>query len=337
MLAAGGGALLLWACTITQSLDYLQEGGEDGGPGGEAGALPVLVAAQTKPELLAQDTASLYWTSAGSLLSVAKSGGEPRQLGTLPGLARYLAVDPDLGGAVFVAVGKSILRFPKDGSDAGVIFTGGNAAPATSVVAVDEAALFVLQYADTAEDSFILRMAKDGGAGVGLTDAGPTFMTLSPSTVVWFDLIGENGALRELPKTAAPGTASKAFPLGPNDDAPAASSHLAADDSSFYWSTEGIVSLPSVVSQSRGGGPVVTLHRGTENDVFGNVAVDATHVFALENKSGVLYRIAKAGGAAERFAERLSAPTSFVVDATNVYVAVEGVGPKGGAILKTKK
>lgn len=351
LLATSAVTITLVACTVTQSLDYLQQGAPgdlpetgavEGGDvdGGSTTRTPVVVVPdQTKPGLLAQDSAALYWVAAGKVFSASKAGGPPRQLGVVPAsTARHLAADPSPTGFVFVAVGTDIVSFAKDGSDAGgVIFKGPTGAPATDTVVADDDAVFVLQYDDVNDGSRVFRMAKDGGAVVDVVDSGAGAITTSATSVFWIDPLETDYTFFEQSKTAPPGPPIGTFPLGQNDDAPASSRSIAVDDQFLYWATDGAINNPAIVSRKREPtASVLALYRGAVEDVFGDVAIDGKHVYFIETSKGTVARVVKEGGPAEILATGLQVPSGLVVDATHVYVSVENTGTTGAILSLTK-
>ena len=357
-LAAGAAAAaVLVACTLTQSLDYLQKG--DGGgapvaieagdaPSGEAGVdggngrVPIWqVPGQTKPDLLALDAQSLYWVADGKILSVPKAtGGTPKLLGTVPPSTSALTSDADPGGSVFAAVGTDVLRFPKDGSGgAGVkVFAPGPGATIADSIGADDASLFVLQYDSTGTgvDARILRMAKDGGAPSDISgDGGATTMTLDPASVLWLSADPGRSAFIQHQKTAPADTDSAIFTLGPNDNLPTLSTEIAIDDANLYWITVDAASTKAlIVSRKRAAAAsAVTIYLGTPDDTLGKIAVDTAFVYALDTHASALLRVPKAGGDRENLLTGLKQPTSLVVDDSGIYLA-DAFSGVNGVILK---
>lgn len=349
LLGAGGVAVALVACTVTQSLDYLQTGVDGSvdpetgmvGEGGDASASRepvVLVPNQTSPGLLAQDSGSLYWVAAGEVLSVSKAGGTPRRLGAVAANdAHDLAVDSDPAGFVFVGVGVDVMRFPKDGSDGGVVFKGTLPALQVDTLTADDTSVFVLQK-NADDESRIFRMAKDGGAVSDIADSGLGVMTTGATSVFWLDEdLDLEPSFLEQAKTALPGPPIARYPFGNSEATPEASRSFATDEQSFYWS-----SVDTIVSRRRDpAAGIVALHRAGDNDVFGDVAIDGEFVYFLVSDvvsatKGRVARVAKKGGEPEIFATNLQQPSSLVVDATKVYVTVENTGATGTIITLTK-
>jgi hypothetical protein len=352
-------AAVLVACTLTQSLDYLQKG--DGGgaplvteagdaPNGEAGVdgggrVPVWqVPGQTKPDLLALDVQSLYWVADGKVFSVPKAtGGTPKLVGTVPPATSSLTVDADPAGFVFAAVGTDVLRFPKDGSGgAGVkVFAPGAGATIADAIGADDSSLFVLQYdsAGTGVDARILRMAKDGGAPSDISgDGGATTMTLDPASVLWLSADPGKSAFVQHTKTAPADSDSAIFTLGPNDNLPTLSTEIAVDDTNLYWFTIDAASTKAlIVSRKRqAAASAVTIYLGTPDDALGKIAVDTAFVYALDTHASALLRVPKGGGERENLLTGLKQPTSLVVDDSGIYLS-DAVSGMNGTILKVAK
>lgn len=353
-VSCASAAAVLAACTLTQSLEYLQQGGGEGGivdpdsssggDGGREGGGPrpgeVIVPNLSKPDFLAQDATSLYWAAAGTVQSVPKAGGTPRTLGTAAGVTS-LAVDPAADGFVFVAAGREVVRFPKSGADAGVVFSAPATTAAVDTVLADDKALFVLQADQLGEASLVRKMGKDGTGQVDLAgDAGlASLMTQDESTLFWMDSTITPSTFYELAKSAAPGTQPNPLAFLVDDDYPLSSREVAADGTNLYWTVENAGNVPLIVSRKRQkSADAIVLYRGTGDGAFGGIALDATFVYALDLKAGSVVRVAKSGTTpgAEVVLDGLSGPRSIVVDATNIYVTIEATGALG-AVVKRKK
>ncbi len=354
-LCVGGtaAAAVLFACTLTQSLDYLQKG--DGGVsapiveagdgpnvegGGEAGGrTPVWqVTAQTKPDFLALDAQNVYWIADGKVLTVPKAtGGMPKLLGTVPPNASALAVDADPAGFAFVSVGTSVLRVAKDGSSATAsvtVFNPGGGATNADTIGADQSSLFVLQYDPNGAgvDARILRMAKDGGAPTDISgDGGATTMTLDPTDLFWLSADPNKSAFIEHAKTAPADTDVAVLTLGANDNLPTLSTEIAVDATNIYWLTIDAASTNAIIV-SRKRQPTasaVTIYLGTPDDTLEDIALDDTFVYALDTHGARLFRVAKTGGAPENLLTGLQQPTSLAVDDSGIYVAVAALGTNG--------
>ncbi len=339
---------MLFACTLTQSLDYLQKGR---GPGdgatevssGEAGTrVPtVLVPNQTKPGFLAQDGAALYWIAGGMVWSVPKSGGAPKALGAVPPSASLLVTEPDPAGAVFVVNGGAVLRLPKDGSGGGIVFTGNAGEPQADTIAASASSLYVLQYDPTLaiEGSRILRMAKDGGGATDIApDSGPVTLNLDPRSVFWLVSATDKPVIVEHLETAAPGTTTAVYALSANDDLPTVSADIAVDDGFVYWITSAATSAAAeIVARKReASASAVAIYRGAPEDTLANVTLDATHVYFIETRDSSLLRVPKSGGEVEKLLVGLKAPSGLVVDATSIYLTVEATGSTGQVLVLRK-
>lgn len=343
---------VLAACTLTQSLEYLQQGdggsvdpdSSSGGEGGREGGAPrpgeVIVPNLTKPDFLAQDATSLYWVAAGTVQSVPKVGGTPRTHGTAAGVTS-LAVDPAEDGFVFVAAGREVVRFPKTGVARGVVFSAPTMTAPVNTVLADDKALFVLQYDDLGEASLVRKMAKDGTGQVDLAgDAGfASLMTQDQTTLFWMDSTISPTTFYELAKTASPGTQPSPLTFLLDDEYPVSSHEVAADGTNLYWTVENANNVPLIMTRKRQkSSPAIVLYRGAGDGAFGGIALDDTFVYALDLKAGAVLRVAKSGTspAADVVLDGLSGPRSLVVDGTNVYVTIEATGALG-AVVKRKK
>ena len=342
-------AVVLAACTLTQSLDYLQSGGADGGgpdsgDGGiteaaadvaDASTATVLASMQTTPGLLAQDATSLFWVAANGVFSVPKSGGSPKKLGAAPE-ATWLTADADPKGRVFLAVSAGIVSFAKDGSGGGSVFAQEAGAGTIDYVASDPSFLYALRVADptTIEGAAVLRMGRTGAGAVNLAGASvPEVMTVGSQNVTWLD----TSSFYELPKTADAGAAPKRLALKADEVGPASLDGFAVDDAALYWSTSDTAGIAVIVTRTHDSvGAVVTLYRGAQDELFGAIAVDDKSVYVIEEHAGSLVRVAKATGTAVVLLSKLAEPKALVVDATRVYLTVAN-NAANGVVLAVPK
>jgi hypothetical protein len=354
ILCGAATAGVLFACTLTQSLDYLQkgdggavvapgiEGGPpagDGGPDGGGQAAPVWeVTGLTKPGFLVLDPTSAYWITDGKVVSVPKAaGGTPKVLGTVPPNTSALAADSDPAGFVFAAVGSDVLRMPKDGSGAAgnvVVFAPGAGATPVDTIGADSTSLFVLQYSVTGAgaDARILRMANDGGGPADISgDGGAQTMTLDPASVVWLGADPGKSQFVQHAKGAPADVNTAIFSLGPDDGLPTLSSDIAVDDAFLYWITSDATAVTRlIVSRKRNpSASVVTIYLGRADDALAHLAVDDKYAYAIETHTSSLLRVPKTGGDPVVLLSGLKQPTALAVDATGIYVAEAVVGMTG--------
>ncbi len=353
-LGVAATAGVLFACTLTQSLDYLQKGDggagigpviEGGGPTGDGGAdgggqpAPVWeVTGLTKPGLLVVDATNAYWVTDGKVVSVPKAtGGMPKVLGNVPPNTSALAVDGDPAGFVFAAVGTDVLRMPKDGTGAAAavaVFAPGSGATPVNAIGADGPSLFVLQYSvnGLGVDARILRMANDGGAPADISgDGGATTMTLDPTSVLWLSASPDRSEIVQHAKGAPADVNSAVFSLGPDDGVPTLSSEIAVDDAFLYWiTTDSTATTPIMVSRKRDpSASVVTIYLGKPDETLRHLAVDEKYVYALETHGSTLLRVPKSGGDPVVLLSGLKQPSALAVDATGIYVAEAVVGMTG--------
>ncbi len=359
LVGVSAGAGVLFACTLTQSLDYLQKG--DGGaaviPDGKPplsdvgtdspiGRMPVWqVNGQTKPGLVVTDANNVYWLADGKISSVPKATGSPTKLvGTVPPTATALAADTDPTGFVFAAAGTDVLRFPKDGSGAAaaaVVFAPGASATRADTIGADDTSLFVLQYDSLGAgvDTRILRMAKDGGAAADISgDSGATTMTLDPTSVIWLSADTATPQIIQHAKAAPADTNTGVFTLSLDDNLPTLSTDIAVDATSLYWITNDVMSMKElIVSRKRQpAASVISIFIGTTDDTFADLAIDDTYVYTIDTHASTLLRVPKTGGSSEIVVSGLQQPTGLAVDATGIYLSVAATAANG-QVLKFAK
>jgi hypothetical protein len=351
ILGVAGTAGVLFACTLTQSLDYLQkgdggaeaviEGGPPTGDGGPDGGQPAPVweaTGLTKPGFLVLDATNVYWVTDGKVVSVSKAtGGTPKVLGTVPSNISALAADSDPAGFVFAAVGTDVLRLSKDGSGAAanvVVFAPGSGATNADAIGADDTSLFVLQYSVSGlgTDARILRMLKDGGAPADISgDGGATTMTLDPTSVNWLSADPTKVELVQHAKGAPVDMDTAVFSLGPDDGPPMLSTDIAVDDAFLYWiTTDATATTRLIVSRKRqASASVVTIYLGQADDALARLAIDDKYVYALETHKSALLRVPKSGGDPVVLLSGLKQPSALAVDATGIYLAEAVVGMTG--------
>ena len=332
------------ACSLTQSLDYLQEGpGIDDGGGDVVDAStdatifapPVTIAAaQSRPSSLCQDVDNLYWLDAsGEVRTVPKAGGQARSIGTIaaPPVTR-LAADVGIGGFLYAIAGTAVRRLAKTGGTAETILTA--AVPPAALVA-DSSLVFLI------EDKTVVRIGSDGGArttlvraqdAVGLAVAGPN--------VLWANkLSGFDGefTIRSVPKDAVPDASPQVFnPSNQMELSFGTFAALAADTEAAYYAESDIVSrlltvpMPGRLLQ-------IYLSQHEEQNAVDSIAVDDQFLYVTENEAqGIVARAPKIGGPVEIIA-RVRQPTSVIVDNRAIYFLLVGASQNDGAVMSVTK
>lgn len=336
----------LAACTLVRDLDYLTDGPAttDGG-GGEGGAPPdaggrtaeVMAGGLVVPRLLVQDEASLYWvTSDGSLFALKKENETtPRKLASLGPSVVALAADPATGGSLYFAAGAQVASVPKAGGTPAPL---GSTSPPPAALAIDDANVFVMAYQENAVDPpAIVRIARTGGAKVQIAGAGPDTtdlfaIALDRDNVFWDE--GDN-VFRSAPKTAGPdaGAAMQYRASGSGTESAIGPRAFAVDQSAIYYSDGTAVrSLQRAASAT----PTTLITPTDDLAELDVLAIDDTHAYALDVRvNGALWRNVKTGrGTPEKLVSDLPKPNAIAVDATWIYVTVEG--PEG-KLLRVKK
>ncbi|MBX3204902.1 MAG: hypothetical protein KF764_07525 [Labilithrix sp.] len=350
VVAAACVAGALVACTLTRPLDYLTSGAADGGveagPGGgldgEAPAAEPVAEGQFSPKNLVQDADNLFWSNAdGAIMTAPKQGGEARKIVAVPaGTAiTWLAADRGAGGDLFVIAGAAVQRVPKAG---GALTLVEDDVPAPRALAVDDDAIFVVHAElNATERGFLARYARDGTKRALLSIEGddPAAVALHGDSVFWAGNTIEYGAIFELPKSA-PDDAGGAAVIhrGPGiDDSVYADTPEAfvVDDEAIYFNEADVTfRLP----RAAGSTPAIVFEppEGVNPVAF---AYDGANLYVADQREkGSVIRIPKGGGAPLAIVSNLPAPTSIAVDASAVYVAVQGSGlSPDGAVLRIAK
>lgn len=333
-------SLSVGACSLVQSLDYLQadlgkdptgEGGvgEGGGEGGVAPGTP-LATNQAAPDYLVQDGTALYWLAGIDLMTVAKAGGDVRKIASVPD-ASYLAVDPGTAGNVYLAVKKDVFSVPKAGGTPVSIFKGtGAASMLADTVHVDDESLFLLEVDSNETAGFVRRMQKDGGAAelLSAADGGaPAALVVDPKAAVWYD--DTPVAFFALAPRAAPATAVS-YPLGAGiTSIVPTNQQITMDGDTIYFVDSDDEANTLVRARKREApGSATTIFRGTDEELV-SIGLSGTWIYAAEQVSGLVVRIPKAGGNPEVIVKDIKKPTSLVVDDAFVYYAEAAVAAQG--------
>lgn len=249
VLVGAAATTLLFACTLTRNLDYLQDGKKDAGTSssgsstsssstssstssssssgapGQAQGTPIATG-QYAPASLVQDASNIYWTTADNqIMALAKSapaGTAPKQLAKLDGQVQQVGqavVDVAAAGNVYVWLDSGDVKsIPKAGGAAVQLFN--IPAPATiEAIAADDTYLFVLVTSDPDgnSQSALYRYPKAGpytATTLSTRGTSPTTMILTSDSVFWAvtdDNANLDNVVLQLPKTAAAGATATAY------------------------------------------------------------------------------------------------------------------------------
>lgn len=348
-LAVAIGALVtvpaIFACSLRDT-SYLRASG--GTPVDDAGdddaivdgakatcAATVLASGLAGPRLLVQDDSAIYWvTNDGNLSALKKDGTAtaPRTVGGIGASVTSMAAEPGSGPNIFYTTGSEVRRIPKAGGASALV---GTTTPAPRALAVDATHVFAMADDDTSADpSSITRFTHAGGAGEVIYSSEGAFVAaiaLEGEDVFWDAYDNE---FNSLPKSVAPdaGTPVSYRPSSAGDESATAPRAFAVDPQAFYYSNS--VDVRSFKRQPTG---VPTQLLSYDVDALVQaIAIDDRYVYAIDTVvNGTLRRAPKDGlGTPEVMLDGLVKPTALVVDATNVYVTVEGTP---GAVLKCAK
>lgn len=353
LLAAAACAATLAACTIFAPLDYLQSGGdtepddaETGAPaeGGADAEAPsrtatTLFPKQELPTLLRDDGTALYWLNAGTSIVRRgdKAGGTPRDVGKAGEATVDLEVDQGPSGFVYWVQGKQIRRAAKDGSDAGssVLLDG----PRDILdIAVDDTTIYYVAVDDAAGIGSLERMPKGGGASSTVdpdANLDVILVTTSAAKVTYAD---STGVVYTLPKTSD-GGAGRTKVGNENNDLidPDVTVGIRTDDSALFWAEENLgADQPATIDRhllaAGVGGAVIYSDPKAKPSAL---AIDDTYVFWTDIQLGTVRRALKTDQAArgELLLATQPRPSGVAVDASKVYVTLQGAGTNDGAVV----
>jgi len=355
---------VLAACSLVQSLDYLQadldkplSGDErdasDESASSEGGALKtpeVIASAQARPDLLVLDADAAFWVNreTSAIMTAPKQGGAPRTVVIEQGgPIATLAVDPDPAGYVYWATGTTLRRTRKDGTpgpDGGpqVLFTG---APPILGIAVDDVAVYGFQRSSTDTAGIVFRSAKDGTARVVLEDKDtPEAILLDGNNLLWVGVDAEADTwVRSLPRDAAPGAAKQSYGIAGDLFAVAPPTSVAADDRYFYCGDRTDPGIVTRVLRVPGVGSESVYGEGEDENILPQgIALDDTYLWFTDLRSSSLVRFRKDNPAPrptdlETVVKDLLVPTSVRVDGAFVYFAAQGTAPNEGRILRVTR
>ena len=347
-----GGGLL--ACSLVQSLDYLQTGVPETGviidepspPGridAETGTLLPIAENQTKPMYLVLAGDAVYWTTGSMVLTAPKVGGGPtRTVATLPGPPTELAADPGAGPNLYASIGRDVFQIPKAGGTPVKIYTGSALLAPLTAVAADETSVFALHYDEGTNPPAVVRMIPDGGAPslLGPDGGSPSTLAIDALAAVWFFGAdeGDTQGFTEVPKSSPPGTPGTSYVISNEDAVPESSRLVALNGDTIFWTDGPLAGGGNIQAKKRNGAdPVLTLYRANGLVELTSVAADGTHVYATDRANKTLFRVKRDGtSSAEILADGLEVPGFAVVDDQFVYFAQEGTGVLG-SIQKVAK
>lgn len=337
-------ASALVACTVVRDLDYLSAGpapadaGGDASAPGDAGgrAAETVVGQLVVPRLLVQDERSLYWiTSDGAIHALEKENATtPRTVADGGPAVVALAADPGPAGALYYATGGQVFSVPKTGGTAAPL---GSTTPAPAAIAVDDTYVFVMASEEAAPDPAIVRFTRAGGAKVQIAGAGPDTTDLFAMAIDRDDVFWDEGdnVFRSAPKNAGPdaGAAMAYRATSAESESAIGPRAFAVDGDAIYYSDGLAVRSVQRVAAATPTALITPPDDLAEIDV---IALDDTYVYALDVRAkGALWRNVKTGrGTPEKLLGDLPKPNAIAVDATWIYVTVEG--PEG-KLLKLKK
>jgi hypothetical protein len=279
-------------------------------------AVTTLASGQDHPSSIAVDSANVYWSDSGSVMSVPVAGGTVSNLG-VPSPAA-IALDPN---NIYILTSSSLVREPKGGGITTTIASGLVIPGALPFgVAVDA------QNAYFANGASVESVPLSGGTPSILATAGvgsqPYAIALDATFVYWTET-GSSGSVMKLAKTGGTPIAIASGQNSPTD--------IALDGAYIYWTNHGD---GTVMKAPLAGGPVTTIATG-QSGAFG-IAVDSTNIYWTNVTSGAVMTVPLAGGTPTAIASGQNSPTGITLDQTNVYWTNNAASPTGSVAKASK-
>ncbi len=267
----------------------------------------VLAAGQIAPRDLAVDDAFVYWTDAGgTVMKVAKSGGDPITLAANQDQSGFLALDGDF---VYwtTTFGKTVMKVPKVGGVPQQLAVtpghGGN-------ITLSPGEVF---FGSGVGMGAVMKVGKDG-SGVTVLASGPASpmgMTVAGSVLYW----GNND--HSMMKVGTAGGVPTQYVVDQN--VPGAMTH---DQNNIYWAVLGDVNgfNGRVMKAAIGSADPVVLAINESRPAA--IALDATHLYWTLQWEGQIRRVPIAGGAVEALVKWQMTMYGLAVDEKAIYWTV---------------
>ena len=296
-----------------------------------AGSPTYLVAQLGRPDDVAVDTSTVYWTDqvAGEIGAVGKSGGVALTLAT--GLDQPYRMDLAGGRIYFTTVGDTqpgVWSMSVTGGTP-LLLLGGDSFDSPYDVVVDGGTLFCSTY-----DKIRFLPAGGGGSATTLFGAGDLILriALDADRVYWTEYNG--GLVRSVSRSGGPVST-----LASGLDHPEG---VVVDGSYLYIAEVGVgnqcgqAGLGRILRLPKLGGAVVALAT-TDGCDPNEVAIDDGYVYWAEYTSGNVSRVPKGGGPVEFVAVNQVGPSELAVDQTSVYWGTHAVDPSWTGIVMVPK
>lgn len=341
-------ASAIFACSLRDT-SYLQAGGgptplPDGGGGDDAPVNPdtgsgatrtatVIASGQVAPQFLTQDDGTLYWTGEGKIFALKKDGSEtaPREVTAAAAGITFLVAEEGAGPNLFFTSGKEIKVVPKAGGTPTSIATTN---PAPVALAVDPTYVFAAANDPDAFEAALMRYTHDGMSPTVVRapdEASEVVAVALQGTDVWWD--EGTGDFFSLPRNTGPDAGAKKYSVSGQDvEYSYTPLGFAVDEKAIYYSNGTEV---RAFAKTATGTPTQLINYEDTSEITA-IAVDDKYVYAIDSRTnGTLRRNTKdKPGTPELMLDGLAKPTSIAVDATSVYLTIEG---PAGTIVKCAK
>ncbi len=319
--ASGVAALALWGLPdcVTQ----------EGRPGCQSGAGTCqTIASADRPQAIAMDATSVYWTDwgpspceagfCGRVVKTSMTGGVVTTLASSQDLPTAIAVDN--ANVYWANLGNSSARsgsIMKVGVDGGTPTTIVSGIGSPGGIAVDSAHLYWV------DDTAVMSMPIGGGGATTLASSpGWSWSLASDGAWLVWTPVGGSPATPDIGTVVAASTAGgtpttlASGQIFPRENV----GHIAVAAARAYWVD---YALGKVLSVPLAGGAVTTL--AADQDQPTAVAVDATSVYwtnqgTYGSSAGTLMKVALEGGSPTTLAQGLIAPWAVAVGGGRAYV-----------------
>jgi hypothetical protein len=294
---------------------------------------------------LTHDDGYIYWTDDddGTVTRLSKDGGVPLVLATAQRGANAITI---AGGWLYWVNHRhegrgTVVRMPAEGGDVEII-EGGQELPCS--IAVFEDTVVWTTFGDGLATGTVMMKKLGGGPAVTLASKQkqPSSIAIDAREVYWTSFGNKrpsyftDGSVARRPRDGE----KKRFVIAKNQSMPHS---IVMDDAWIYWTTSKMIFEPfapgAILKRRKGEKKTTRLVSWRQEQ--GILALDATHIYWLEEFGAALFRVRKEGGEPEQIMAGNGDRTLWVqdleVDERCVYWTARDSRNAGGAIFKMAK